>query len=634
MPLINFTNLDFDQVKSSLKDFLRSNSNFTDYDFEGSNLSVIIDLLAYNTYITSYNANMISNEIFIDSATLRENVVSLARNIGYVPRSRTAARASINFFVDTTELSTNPVTLTLKKGIVCSSSINFGGENYTFAIPNDITVPVINGIAFFENIEVFEGFFTVQNFTVNSNNPNQRFILTNPNIDTSTINVSVKNTETSSVTRKFILSDNIINVNPHSKVFFIQEIEDQRYEIIFGDGVFGEKLDNLNYIDVSYIITSGESGNGISNFTYSGRLIDDQNRVVNNGVSLITTGIISRSGKEIESVLSIKNYAPRIYASQNRAVTAGDFEALIPRIYPEAESVSVFGGEDLNPPKFGKVFISVKPFDGPFIPNSVKDNLRDIIRKYSTVGTVPEFIDLKFLYVEFDSSVYYNSNLVVNSNQLLTKVTENLTKFSKESEINRFGARFKYSKFLKIIDDSDNSITSNITKIRLRRDLKVRSNVFTSYEICYGNEFYISSLSGFNIKSSSFRVNGIQKKLYLTDIPISDKEGDIVFFEVTSNGPNIVNRNAGSINYKKGEIILNTVNISSTSIILNGNNFIEISITPRSNDVIGLQDLYLQIDISKSKISVIPDKISSGTDISGTNYIFTSSYLNGDAVRN
>lgn len=634
MPLINFTNLDFDQVKSSLKDFLRSNSNFTDYDFEGSNLSVIIDLLAYNTYITSYNANMISNEIFIDSATLRENVVSLARNIGYVPRSRTAARASINFFVDTTELSTNPVTLTLKKGIVCSSSINFGGENYTFAIPNDITVPVINGIAFFENIEVFEGFFTVQNFTVNSNNPNQRFILTNPNIDTSTINVSVKNTETSSVTRKFILSDNIINVNPHSKVFFIQEIEDQRYEIIFGDGVFGEKLDNLNYIDVSYIITSGESGNGISNFTYSGRLIDDQNRVVNNGVSLITTGIISRSGKEIESVLSIKNYAPRIYASQNRAVTAGDFEALIPRIYPEAESVSVFGGEDLNPPKFGKVFISVKPFDGPFIPNSVKDNLRDIIRKYSTVGTVPEFIDLKFLYVEFDSSVYYNSNLVVNSNQLLTKVTENLTKFSKESGINRFGARFRYSKFLKIIDDSDNSITSNITKIRLRRDLKVRSNVFTSYEICYGNEFYISSLSGFNIKSSSFRVNGIQKKLYLTDIPISDKEGDIVFFEVTSNGPNIVNRNAGSINYKKGEIILNTVNISSTSIILNGNNFIEISITPRSNDVIGLQDLYLQIDISKSKISVIPDKISSGTDISGTNYIFTSSYLNGDAVRN
>jgi hypothetical protein len=634
MPLINFTNLDFDQVKSSLKDFLRSNSNFTDYDFEGSNLSVIIDLLAYNTYITSYNANMISNEIFIDSATLRENVVSLARNIGYVPRSRTAARASINFFVDTTELSTNPVTLTLKKGIVCSSSINFGGENYTFAIPNDITVPVINGIAFFENIEVFEGFFTVQNFTVNSNNPNQRFILTNPNIDTSTINVSVKNTETSSVTRKFILSDNIINVNPHSKVFFIQEIEDQRYEIIFGDGVFGEKLDNLNYIDVSYIITSGESGNGISNFTYSGRLIDDQNRVVNNGVSLITTGIISRSGKEIESVLSIKNYAPRIYASQNRAVTAGDFEALIPRIYPEAESVSVFGGEDLNPPKFGKVFISVKPFDGPFIPNSVKDNLRDIIRKYSTVGTVPEFIDLKFLYVEFDSSVYYNSNLVVNSNQLLTKVTENLTKFSKESEINRFGARFKYSKFLKIIDDSDNSITSNITKIRLRRDLKVRSNVFTNYEICYGNEFYISSLSGFNIKSSSFRVNGIQKKLYLTDIPISDKEGDIVFFEVTSNGANIVNRNAGSINYKKGEIILNTVNISSTSIILNGNNFIEISTTPRSNDVIGLQDLYLQIDISKSKISVIPDKISSGTDISGTNYIFTSSYLNGDAVRN
>jgi hypothetical protein len=633
MALVNFTNLDFDQIKTSIKDYLRSNSNFTDYDFEGSNLSVLIDTLAYNTYITSYNANMISNEVFIDSATLRENVVSLARNIGYVPRSRTSSRANVSFFVDTTVLSTNPVTLTLKKGVVCTTT-NFGGESYTFAIPNDITVPVINGIALFENVELYEGFFATQNFIVDFNNPNQRFILTNANIDTSTINVNVKNTEASSVTRKFILSNSLFDVNPDSKVFFIQEIEDQRYELIFGDGVFGQRLDNLNYIDVSYIITNGENGNGVSSFSYSGRLIDNNNRVVNNGISLITTNIASQSGKEIESVLSIKNYAPRIYAAQNRAVTAQDYESLIPKLYPETESVSVFGGEDLVPPKFGKVFISIKPFNGPFVPNTVKDNLKDILRKYSVAGIVPEFMDLKFLYIEVDSTVYYNSNLISDSNQLLTIVSDNINKFATSSEINKYGARFKYSKFLKLIDDSSDSITSNITKINMRRDMRALLNQFADYEICYGNEFHIKSSEGFNIKSSGFNVNGAQDTLYLTDVPTSTTEGKIIFFRLDPGGYTMVNRNAGRINYPKGEIILSPVNFSNTLKKVGDDNIIEISTIPKSNDIVGLQDLYLQLDIKRSKINAVSDQISSGSDISGTNYVFTSSYINGDLVRN
>ena len=631
MTLVNYTNLDFDQIKTSIKDYLRSNSNFTDYDFEGSNLSVLIDTLAYNTYITSYNANMVSNEVFIDSATLRENVVSLARNIGYIPRSRTSSRANISFFVDTNPLPINPVTLTLKKGIVCTTSTSFGGQNFTFAVPTDITVPVVNGIAFFENIEVYEGFLATENYTVDSNNPNQRFVLSNANIDTSTIDVIVRSTQASTVSRKFVLSTDLFDINPQSKVFFIQEIEDQRYELIFGDGIFGQKLENLSFIEATYIISNGEAGNGVSTFSWAGRLVDNQNRVVTSGISLITTNIASRGGKEIESVSSIKNYAPRIYAAQNRAVTAADYEALIPKIYPETESVSVFGGEDLNPPKFGRVFISIKPFNGPFVPNSVKDNLRNILKKYSVAGIVPEFLDLKYLYIEFDSTVYYNANMIADASQLSTIVSDNINSYARSSELNQYGARFKYSKFLRLIDESNISITSNITKIVMRRDLRVSLNTFADYEICYGNEFYKRNNEGFNIKSSGFNVSGILDTLYLTDAP----NNRIVFFKINVDGTtSIMNRNAGIIDYEKGEIRLFPVNISNTSKSSGVDSIIEISAIPKSNDIIGLQDLYLQLDINKSKITAVPDQISSGADISGTNYVFTSSYTNGELVRN
>jgi hypothetical protein len=631
MALVNYTNLDFDQIKTSIKDYLRSNSNFTDYDFEGSNLAVLIDTLAYNTYITSYNANMVSNEVFIDSATLRENVVSLARNIGYIPRSRTSSRANISFFVDTNPLPINPVTLTLKKGIVCTTSVAFGSQNFTFAVPSDITVPVVNGIAFFENIEVYEGFLATENYTVDSNNPNQRFVLNNANIDTSTIDVTVRNTQASTVSRKFVLSTDLFDINPLSKVFFIQEIEDQRYELIFGDGIFGQKLENLNFIEATYILSNGESGNGISSFSWAGRLVDNQNRVVTSGISLITTNIASRGGKEIESVSSIKNYAPRIYAAQNRAVTATDYEALIPKIYPESESVSVFGGEDLNPPKYGRVYISIKPFNGPFVPNSVKDNLRNILKKYSVAGIVPEFLDLKYLYIEFDSTVYYNANMIADASQLSTIVSDNVNAYARSSELNQYGARFKYSKFLKLIDESNGSITSNITKITMRRDLRAALNTFADYEICYGNEFYKRNNDGYNIKSSGFNVSGILETLYLTDAP----NNRIIFFKINVDGTTtIMNRNAGIIDYEKGEIRLFPVNISRTTKSSGEDSIIEISAIPRSNDIIGLQDLYLQLDINKSKITAVSDQISSGGDISGTNYVFTSSYTNGELVRN
>ena len=636
MALVNFSNLDFDQIKSSIKEYLRANSNFTDYDFEGSNLSVLIDTLAYNTYISSYNANMVSNEVFIDSATLRENVVSLARNIGYVPRSKRASVANISFTVDTTNFATNPLSLILQKGTVCSSSISFGSESYTFTIQDDITTPVVNGIASFSNIPVYEGTYLTQTFTVDANNPNQKFILTNSGIDTKTIRVAVRNTQQSTVVRKFTLAENLIDITSSSLVFFIQEIEDQRYELIFGDDVFGKKLDNQNYIEVSYLVTNGSNANGVTGFSYSGRIFDNNGNIVTSGISILTTDAAAQGGVELESVNSIKNYAPRIYSSQNRAVTATDYETIIPVIYPEAESVSVFGGETLSPPRYGKVYIAIKPFNGEFVPNLVKDNIKNKLRKYSIAGIVPEIIDLKYLYVEYDATAYINTNLSSGASTIRSTISSNLTQYAQSTELNKYGARFKYSKFQKIIDDSHPAITSNITKIVMRRDLKTVLNKVTDYEICYGNAFHIKDLkNGYNIKSSGFTVSGITDTVYLADQPNNDGTlGSVFLFKLKSpTEPVIVQANVGTIDYVKGEIKLRGITVTNSSKVIDGIQVIQISTSPKSNDVIGKEDLYLQLDINNSVLNIADDSISSGADISGSFYTVTSSYTNGTYIR-
>jgi hypothetical protein len=642
MPLVNFTNLDYDQIRLQIRDYLKNKTTFTDYNFEGSNLSTIIDLLAYNTYISSYNANMLSNEVFIDSATLRENVVSLARNIGYVPRSTTSSRANISFFVDISELYTSetdsakrPLTLTLQKGLVCSSSV-FGDTNYTYSIPDGITVPIVQNIATFNNIEVIEGTPITDNFTVDSTIPNQKFILTNSNIDTSTINVYIRDNLQSTSFRKFIQSNNLFNVESSSKVFFIQEIEDQQYELIFGDGIFGQKLENGNIIEVTYNISSGSESNGASSFSFIGRIVDNQDRLVSSNISLITTSNVSYGGKEIESTEYVRKYAPRIYSAQNRAVTSLDYEALIPQIYSEVESVSVFGGEELSPPRFGKVFITIKPTNGQFIPNSIKENIKLQLRSYNVAGIIPEILDLKYLYIEYNSKVYFNQNKTRSSSEVLNTVSDNIISYSKSSELNSYGSRFKYSKFLKIIDDSHNAVTSNITSIQIRRDLRVVLNNFASYELCYGNEFYVNSKEGFNVKSSGFKVSGILDTLYLTDIPNSDGvTGRIVFIKVlnNSNSYKIIRKNAGVIDYVKGEIKIYPNKFTETLKLKGSDNIIEISAIPKSNDIIGLQDLYLQLDVSNSNLITVQDLISSGNDISGTNYITSSSYSDNTLFR-
>ena len=648
MPLVNFSNLDFDQVKTTLKEYIQSNSNFTDYDFEGSNLSTIMDVLAYNTYITSYNANMVTNEVFIDSATLRENVVSLARNIGYLPRSRKAAKANITFFVDTTAITPAPSTIVLKKGPVVSSRGSFGGNSYVFSILEDITVPVVNNIATFRNIPVYQGTVLTANFTYSSRDPNQKFILPNAGVDSGLLYVTVEpNANSVNVTQKYTytLQDSLLDVKSDSKVFYLQEIEDEQYQIFFGDGIFGKKLEDGNFITVDYIVSSGNEANGVNQFDFSGRIVHlvagaGQGRTetpITTGISLITTNVKGTGGESIESVESVKKFAPRIYASQNRALTANDYEALVPsKIYPETESISVFGGEELIPPQYGKVFISIKPRSGDFLPNLTKDNIKNKLKKYAVAGIVPEILDLKYLYLEVDSKVYYDANKVPNAATIGTIVNNNATKYADSTELNKYGARFKYSKFLNIIDNSHDAITSNITTVQMRRDLRTVLNAFAEYSIGFGNEFHIKSMSGYNIKSSAFKVQGITPNVFISDLPNPDRiTGSLFLFtvpSVTSQTPTIIRRSVGNINYKYGIVTINPIVVTSGK-VKDGQSIIEISACPKSNDVVGLQDLYLQLDISNSTFEPIVDSISSGLNPSTANYQTSSSYQNGNLVR-
>ena len=642
MPTTKFTNLDFDQIKTSIKDYLRANSDFSGFDFEGSNFSVLLDTLAYNTYITAFNSNMIVNESFLDSATLRENVVSLARNIGYIPRSRTAAKAQVSFKLNlgTTEPSSNTVELT--KGIVCVGSVN--DSSFIFSISNNIAKQVEQEgndyVANFDNLTINQGTYLTKQFKFD-NSLDQKFILDNSFIDTSTIHVYVKKENESGLGYEYYISDDITDIDSTSRVFFLQEVQDEKYEIRFGDGILGKKLgsgteQDGTIITVDYIVSDGVDGNGASSFSFSGNVI---NTVTESSITLASSPVVttitkSEGGSNIEPIDSIKYYSPKIYSSQNRAVTPRDYEAIIKRIYPETESVSVVGGEELNPPEFGTVQISIKPKSATYISDFTKSRILSQLKKYSVAGINQKLIDLKILYVELDISTYYNYSQVSTVDTLKTKIINALTKYSQSINFNRFGGRFKYSKMLQVIDKTDTAITSNITKVIIRRDLKATVNQFAQYELCFGNRFHVDP-NGFNIKSTGFFVAGESSPVYITDIPNADGQtGVLSIVKPIDDGEiRVVSKSAGVVDYINGEVKLTTINILST---VKENDIIEVQAFPESNDVVGLRDLYLELSVSKSTINMIRDVIASGDEISGTQFVrdyYTSSYSNGKLIR-
>jgi len=628
MAFNQFTNLDFNDIKEQIKDYLRSNSNFTDFDFEGSNFSILIDTLAYNSYVTAYNTNMAVNESFIDSATLRENVVSLARNIGYVPRSKKSATARITFSAQVSARS-----VTLKKGVVALGGAE--NSNYIFSIPEDITAsPNSQGVVTFSNIEIFEGNLLKKTFTIDDSQPDQKYILPTPNIDTSSIRVRSIGT----AIEEYTPYTNIFNVNADTRLYLIQEISDERYQILFGDNILGKRPANGSKVEVTYIETSGEAANGASSFTFSGQLVarkEGKDRNVTNNISAITTLQAAEQGDDIEDIDTIKYLAPRVYASQYRAVTADDYTSLIPFLYPNVESVSAYGGEELDPPQYGKVFITIKPKNGDFLSDIAKDNIKSKLKEYTIAGIRQEFLDLKYLFVEYDSTVSYDPGTVTSTEDLFTRVQNAIVTYSKSADINSFGGRLKYSKLLRMIDNVDSGITSNITNLVMRRNLVPAYDALANYELCYANAFH-AEVEGFNLRSSGFTVSGITGTCFLTDVPdtnitipgrpqqVAPTTGSISIFKFNEERE-IVNviENAGTVDYVKGEIILFPINISSTVL----DNRIEIGVTPESNDILAKENLYIVLDTTgKSVLTLKEDLITSGSSRSGSNYVPPSSY--------
>ena len=594
MSYVQVANLDFTEIKSSLKEYLRSNSDFTDYDFEGSTLSTLLDVLAYNTYYTAFNANMVVNEAFLESATLRDNVVSLAKQIGYLPKSSVSPTAVLNINADFSTQNNIPSIVKMPRGSQFLTRIN--GTTYSFITAKDYVVGLNSqSVAEFQDVEIKEGNYVIETFTFNSAIP-QRFILQNSGIDTSTLKVTVRPTFNSTSVVEYRLADNIIGFDGTSQVFFLQEGEDERYEIIFGDGILGKKLDSNNYIEVSYITTNGSAANAARVFSY-GAVLEDQ--VGGNDYAptiTLTTTTAASGGESLETVDSIKRNAPKFFNTQNRAVTADDYESIIRRIFPAIADIVCFGGEDASPPEYGKVKIVVKPSYATKLSAYTKNLISTDLKKYAVVSVTPEIVDPSITYVELNSNIYYNkSKTTLNESELKASVINSLTTYRGTSDLEKFNGRFKYSRIVGIIDATDESITSNETEIKLRKDFIPVLNTVTQYEICYQNVVK-SGCSNPSVQSSGFVVAGYPSDIvYLAD----DQKGNVYLYKIDPTTQNrfVLNAQQGTIDYGKGEVMLNRLNIIKGTY---DDGRIELRVSPTNKDIYAYREAYLSLDLQSS----------------------------------
>ena len=600
MPYTQVANLDFAQIKTALKDYLRANSDFTDYDFEGSALANLLDVLAYNTYYTAFNANMVVNELFIDSASLRDNVVSLAKQLGYRPKSKTASTAYVTFSVS----YNNPTTdteVSLKAGSGFLSS--WDNTLYQFVTTRDTKAQVVNGVATFANIPIKEGSIVTNTYTFNGALKSQKFIIDNPGVDTSTIQVKVYPSTTSTLYQEYTLSENILEAKPTSEIYFLEEISEERYEIIFGDGVMGKNLENGNKIEISYLVTSGPEANGAKTFTFSGNLENQSGNVPVNFTTAVTSSatVVAAGGADIESVDKVKFQAPKMFAAQDRAVTAQDYGSIVRNLYPAVSDIIVFGGEDQDPPAYGKVFISVKPTDAARLTSVTKNDIKQKLKEYRVAAITPELIDPSILYVEVNSRIFYSqSKTELGATQIRDLAIKEFQDYVLTSDTEKFNGKFRYSKAVAVIDNAERAINSNLTSVTMRKDFYAQINSTSYYEICYQNAFLddddpVVSSSGFIVTEYP------ESTVYL-----EDRAGKIVLYTLDSiTGDKILlDDNIGDIDYAKGEIKLYDVTIIKGTF---GDNRIELRVKPLENDIIAKREVYLDVDVAKSSFVAVAE---------------------------
>ena len=608
--------LEFNEIKAQIKGYLRAQDQFSDYDFEGSSMTVLLDVLAYNTYYTSVNANLAVNEGFLETAVLRENVVKLARMIGYTPKSARSAQCVVDVTVQT--VVPYPKTVTINKGLV----LNFTGldnNNFVFSLGTDTITSVdsTSGIASFKGITLFEGVFLTDTF-VKDINQRQRFILTNKNADTTSMKVEVTS---GTITERYLQATDITKIDSTSKVYFLEESEYEIPEILFGDGKVGKDLENGDVVSVSYSTSNGTGANGLKVFENIGTFRDNNGQSITSGITVTATSFPD-GGSRAETTESIKFAAPKFYSAFGRAVSTRDYEAIIPQIYPNVGSIACYGGEEAEPPEFGKVFLAIKPKNADKLSLSEKNVVLKKLREYSVAAIQPTIIDPSILFIDIDSFVYFNPNITRKEpSEVKNAVLGSLNVLNNSGEFNKFGGKFKYSKLQSIIDKSEAAITSNITRLKMRKNVTVDLNARVNYKICYGNRIKQGTSTKPTVSSSGFKIVGDDFNIfYLND----DGAGSLRLYYVKGTGEfEYVDGLWGTVDYSMGEIVINDLIISMTSV---ANNQLQIAAIPESNDIISLRETYLTVGIDNTTVSVVEDTISSGSNISGTGVVPESSY--------
>jgi len=614
---LEISELDFDSIKANLKAFLSQQDEFTDYNFEGSGMSVLLDLLAYNTHYLGFNANMLANEMFLDSADLRASVVSLAKAVGYTPSSSSSALANINVTVNGPGTSS----LTMIRGTKFTSTVN--ETSYSFVNNADVTITPADGVYTFSNLDIYEGTYLNYKYTTNTSDIDQRYIIPNDDVDTNTLTVKVQNSASDSITNVYTLANGITALDSTSKVYFLQEVENGRYEVYFGDGVLGKKVEDGNIIILDYIVNNRGNANGASAFTLNGSI---------GGFSdvTITTNSIASNGAAPESIASIKYNAPRDYTAQDRAVTVEDYKVLVKSLYANAQSVQVYGGEDADPVAFGKVYISIRAKSGSNLTVSTKESLVKSLKSFAVASVTPVIIDPETTFLNITTKFKYNSGLTTKAKSTLeTNVLDTIGIYNQET-LENFTGMFRHSVLTGLIDDTDSSILSNITTIKMYKLIAPTLNEGLKYTLNFSNAFFNphsghNSSAGGIVSSSGFKINDdlSLNEHFLDD----DGAGNLRVYYLNGTVRIYTDSTYGTVNYTTGQIVLTSANITSISNIDGAaSTVVRIFVTPSSNDIVPVRNQILEIDIVNSSVSADVDTIVSGSSQAGTTYTTSSSY--------
>ena len=609
------SDLDFDTIKSNIRAFLQDQPEFSDYNFEGSGFAVLIDTLAYNTHYLGFNANMLANEIYLDSADIRKNIVSLAKMLGYTPSSPKAPKAELDIVLN----NATGVSVTMDKGTSFSTTVD--GVGYQFVTNEEITINPVDGVYRFSNVPIYEGTLVTFRYTVDSTDVDQKFVIPSVNADTSTLKVTVQNSASDTTLNTYTLATGVRGLSSTSKVYFLQETDTGKFEVYFGDGVLGRKLSDGNIVILEYVVSNKEEANGASSFTLGSSI---------GGFSdvSITVNSVAQGGAEAESKESIRFNAPLQYTAQDRAVTGTDYETIVRSLYPNALSISAWGGEEDETPVYGVVKIAIKAASGSTLTNQTKTDIVNSLREYNIASVRPVIVDPETTSVILTSTVRYDAKLTPKTaSTLRSEIIDAITNYNTNT-LQRFDGIFRYSKLTGLIDDVNDSIVSNITTVRVRKSFTPTLSTSTRYDVYFRNAFY-NPHTGHNanfggiLSSTGFFVTGNANEMFLDD----DGSGNVRRYYLDNGVKIYVNDTQGTINYTTGQITINSLNISSISNIRGSSStVVELTVIPNSNDIVPVRNTIVEIDIANSNIVVEKDTFIGGGNEAGVNYTTPSSY--------